>query len=264
MSQAFTQIDAFTAEPFKGNPAAVCVLERPQEESWMQKVAQEMNLSETVFLQENGPAHYQIRWFTPVAEVDLCGHATLASAFVLFQKHPQMDEVKFDSRSGSLFARRRGDWIELDFPTMVPEPKSISPQILQALGVKAIEGSTGRTPFDDLIEVESEEVLRGMNPDFVALAKQKDSRGFIVTTRGSGDYDFLSRYFAPALGINEDPVTGSIHCALAPYWADKLGKNEMLAYQLSARGGVLKLNLKDERTLIAGQAIQTLRGEILV
>jgi PhzF family phenazine biosynthesis protein len=255
------QVDAFADAPFRGNPAAVCVLSEPRGDAWMQNVAAEMNLAETAFLspQQDG---YALRWFTPATEVDLCGHATLASAHVLWEKghlEPATD-ARFHTRSGVLTAARRDDWIELDFPAILTETAQACAPLLDGLGIQPVY--VGLNKFDYLVEVASEEVLRSLVPDF-GLLRRLPVRGIIVTSRGN-DYDFVSRFFAPGSGIDEDPVTGSAHCALAPHWAAKLGKLEMLAYQASRRGGVVKVRLQGHRVLLSGQAVITLEGELTV
>jgi PhzF family phenazine biosynthesis protein len=262
MGQRITQVDAFTATPFGGNPAAVCVLPEPGDAVWMQQVAREMNLAETAFLhrQEDG---YSLRWFTPMVEVDLCGHATLASAHVLWEEgHLSANEpARFHTRSGLLTATRNGAWIEMDFPATPAAPADAPADLIEALGATALW--TGKTPFDYLVEVDSEATLRALTPDFTRLGRVP-TRGVIVTSRSaSPEYDFVSRFFGPAVGINEDPVTGSAHSALTPYWAERLGKTEMTAYQASARGGVLRVRQNGERVIIGGQAVTTLRGELL-
>jgi PhzF family phenazine biosynthesis protein len=262
MGQRITQVDAFTAAPFGGNPAAVCVLPEPGDAAWMQRVAQEMNLSETAFLyrREDG---FSLRWFTPAVEVDLCGHATLASAHVLWEEdHLSAGEpARFHTRSGLLTATRNGAWIEMDFPATPAAPDDAPAEIIEALGAPAVW--TGKTPFDYLVEVDAEATLRALAPDFTRLARVP-ARGVIVTSRSAApEYDFVSRFFGPAVGVNEDPVTGSAHSALAPYWAERLGKTEMVAYQASARGGVVRVRLNGERVIIGGQAVTTLRGELL-
>jgi len=262
MGLTLYQVDAFTTQPFSGNPAAVCVLPEPAEASWMQNVAREMNLSETAFLHrvEDG---YNLRWFTPATEVDLCGHATLASAHILWERgHLEAgEEARFHTLSGLLTAQRRGEWIEMDFPAE-PETAVEAPAGLgQALGVQP--RYTGKNRFDFLVEVDTEDALRTLQPDYTALARLA-SRGVIVTSRSNArDYDFVSRFFAPAVGINEDPVTGSAHCCLGPYWAGRLGKGEFLAYQASSRGGVVQVRLAGERVLLGGQAVTVLRAELL-
>lgn len=257
------QVDAFTHQPFKGNPAAVCLLKTPRPEAWMQAVSAEMNLSETAFLlpEKDG---YRLRWFTPVVEVDLCGHATLASAHVLWQSGALREDetASFYTRSGLLTATRDGNWIELNFPTQRVEPVQAPPGLIECLGVTAPR-FVGKGSFDFLIEVEDEEAVRRARPDFATL-KSVARRGVILTSRGGNSgYDFISRFFAPQVGINEDPVTGSAHCCLAPYWGERLGKSQLSAYQASARGGELRLRLENQRVVIAGQAVTVLRGELL-
>ncbi|HEY6188661.1 MAG TPA: PhzF family phenazine biosynthesis protein [Pyrinomonadaceae bacterium] len=262
MSLQIIQVDAFTDRPFAGNPAAVCVLPEPREEKWMQDVAREMNLAETAFLykQEDG---YNLRWFTPTVEVALCGHATLASAHVLWQTGQLSDDTqaRFYTQSGLLTADRRGDWIELDFPA-TPEEKAQAPDVLAAgLGVEP--KYVGKSVFDYLVEVESEEVLRSLRPNFLML-KPLGVRGVIVTSlSATPQYDFISRYFAPGSGIDEDPVTGSTHCCLGPFWSDRLKRNELTAYQASQRGGVIRVRTNGDRVLISGQAVTVLRCELL-
>jgi PhzF family phenazine biosynthesis protein len=264
MVQTLFQVDAFTDRPFAGNPAGVCVLSEPRPASWMQAVASEMNVSETAFLvrQEEG---LHLRWFTPAVEVDLCGHATLASAHVLFTRgYLQPRELaRFHTRSGLLTAERRPDnWIELDFPATPERPDETPPDLLEALHVQA--RYVGVSMYDYLVEVDSEETLRTIQPDLALLSKLP-LRGVMVTSRAStAGFDFVSRFFAPGVGVNEDPVTGSAHCCLTPYWSQRLGKLELLAYQASARGGVLRVRLAGERVIIAGQAVTTLCCELLV
>ena len=248
------QVDAFTEQPFRGNPAAVVLLDREREDAWLQDVAMEMNLSETAFLLPRG-GNYSLRWFTPTVEVDLCGHATLASAHVILEDG---EEARFETRSGILTARRNGEWIELNFPSTPPAEIAAPADLTAAIGAPA--RYAGKTIFDFLVEVESEEVVRSLQPDLRALAAL-DARGLIVTSRSSS-YDFVSRYFAPAFGIDEDPVTGSAHCALAPYWSAKLGKQEFLAYQASKRGGTLRVSLAEDRVLLAGQAVTVFEGTL--
>ena len=263
MSLRIVQVDAFTNQPYSGNPAAVCVLPGPASEQWMRDVAREMNLSETAFLTpENGG--YRLRWLTPSVEVDLCGHATLASAHVLWEDGHLAagTEARFHTRSGLLTANRRGDWIELNFPGKVAEQTDAPKGMIEALGLPA--KWVGRNQFDYLVEVESDTSLRSMTPDFSAL-RAVGARGIIVTARSSDpQFDFLSRFFAPGSGIDEDPVTGSAHCALGPYWSRVLGKTEFTAYQASARGGVVRVCLAGDRVFLEGQAVTVLRGELLV
>ncbi len=262
MSLTIYQVDAFTTKPFAGNPAAVCILPKPADESWMQKVAREMNLSETAFLvrQEDG---FQLRWFTPAVEVALCGHATLASAHILLERgHAKRDsQIRFHTLSGVLTAERKGDWIELDFPAKVEEPAADPGGLARALGVSI--KYLGKNQFDYLAEVDSDETVRQLKPDFTLLGTLP-VRGVIVTSRSSSpDYDIVSRFFAPRVGVNEDPVTGSAHCCLGPYWGPRLQKNELVAYQASPRGGILRIGLKGPRVILGGQAVTVLTGELL-
>jgi PhzF family phenazine biosynthesis protein len=262
MPLPMVQVDAFTAKPFAGNPAAVCVLPAAREDVWMQNVAREMNLSETAFLVRESDG-FHLRWFTSAIEVDLCGHATLASAHVLWEDgHLESGEqARFRTRSGRLTADKRGDWIEMDFPVKAEEPAEPPLRLGEALGV-ALK-YVGRNKFDYIVEVESESVLRSLKPNF-SLLSEIPVRGVIVTARAeTGSFDFVSRFFAPGSGISEDPVTGSSHCCLAPFWAKRLGKTEFLAYQCSARGGVVQVRLNSERVVLAGQAVTVLRGELL-
>ena len=261
MGPKIMQVDAFTSQPFCGNPAAVCILPQPRDGSWMQLVAREMNLSETAFLHRQNDG-YGLRWFTPTVEVALCGHATLASAHVLWEEGhlPSGEQARFHTQSGLLTASRAGEWIELDFPAVVEEPAALPPGLEEALGVKA--GYVGRNRFDYLVELESEEVVRGVKPDFGVL-RRLPVRGIMVTSRSaSTEYDFVSRYFAPGSGIDEDPATGSAHCCLGPFWGKRLGKTELIAYQASARGGVVGVSLKGGRVRLRGQAVTVLAGEL--
>jgi PhzF family phenazine biosynthesis protein len=254
------QVDAFTAVPFAGNPAAVCVLPAPAESRWMQDVARELNLSETAFLVPRADG-YDLRWFTPAAEVDLCGHATLASAHVLWEDgHLAAGApARFHTKSGLLTATRRDDWIELDFPAEPPAPAAPPPDLLPALGVTAI--AVLRNRMDWFVEVGDAGAVRAVAPDLTRLARVA-TRGVVVTARADGAYDFVSRFFAPAVGVPEDPVTGSAHCGLGPYWGAKLGRAELTGYQASARGGVVRVRLAGERVVLGGQAVTVLRGEL--
>jgi PhzF family phenazine biosynthesis protein len=255
------QIDAFADRPFAGNPAAVCLLPGPRDDRWLHSVAMEMNLSETAFLLREGDG-FRLRWFTPAVEVDLCGHATLASAHFLWEEgHLRPNQpARFHTRSGLLTAERSGDWIELDFPALPTEPSPAPPGLVEALSVSP--GFVGKSRFDYLLELESEAALRALRPNFTLL-ETVAARGIIVTARAAAPYDFVSRFFAPQSGVNEDPVTGSAHCALGPYWASRLGKNELLAFQASARGGVVKVRAAGDRVRLGGRAITVLRGELL-
>lgn len=262
MSVPIFQVDAFTAHPFAGNPAAVCFLTQPKDDQLMQNVAQEMNLSETAFLlrREDG---FQLRWFTPAMEVSLCGHATLASAHILWEKGYLLlnDQARFHTKSGLLTAERQGDWIAMDFPAKPEEPASTPDGLAEALGVKI--QYLGRNQFDYLALVDSEETVLKVQPDF-NLLKTLPVRGVMVTAQShGGQYDFVSRFFAPKVGVNEDPVTGSAHCCLAPFWGSRLGKKEMRAYQASSRGGLIRLRLKGPRVILEGQAVTVLQGELL-
>jgi PhzF family phenazine biosynthesis protein len=262
MNQRVYVVDAFTERAFGGNPAAVCILERPRDDGWRQDVAREMNLSETAFLERRDDGGFALRWFTPAVEVDLCGHATLASAHILWETGELAAGARavFHTRSGVLYAEKNGDWIEMDFPAE-PEKTAAAPEdLMEGLGVKALY--TGRNRFDYLVEVDGEETVRRLKPDMTRL-KKVDMRGVIVTSRSeSAGYDFVSRFFAPSVGVDEDPVTGSAHCCLGPYWAKKIGKTSLLARQVSYRGGVLRIGLKDDRVLIGGQAVTVLRAEL--
>jgi PhzF family phenazine biosynthesis protein len=262
MPVRIVQVDAFTAKPFGGNPAAVCVLAAARETEWMAKVAMEMNLSETAFLHPEGDG-YRLRWFTPTVEVDLCGHATLATAHVLWEDGhlPADAAARFHTKSGVLACRRRGDWIEMNFPAKLEEAAEPPAELAGALGLERLP-YVGRNQFDYLVEVGDEATLRGLKPRHEVL-RQLPVRGVIVTARGTGEYDFVSRFFAPGSGIDEDPVTGSAHCALAPFWAARLGKTEMTGFQASARGGVVKVRLEGDRVVLMGQAVTVLRGELL-
>lgn len=264
MGQAIVQVDAFTDRPFAGNPAAVCVMSEPRDARWMQDVAREMNLSETAFLYPDADA-FHLRWFTPAVEVDLCGHATLASAHVLWEEgHLPLEETaRFKTRSGMLTARRLGRWIELDFPATpvgAHSPETAA-HLERALKVPIRLAALGR--FDCLAEVESETVLRNLSPNIAEIAALP-VRGVIVTSRSSSDgFDFISRFFAPNVGIDEDPVCGSAHCSLGPYWSARLDKTDLLAYQASARGGTVRVRVVGDRIGLGGQAVTVYRGEFV-
>ncbi len=255
-------VDAFTDRAFAGNPAAVCILPSMKADGWLQNVAREMNLSETAFLVKQAD-HFNLRWFTPKVEVDLCGHATLASVHILWQQeYATGDEIRFSTRSGILKAARHGQDIELDFPLKPEAAAEAPPGLLQSLGISA--RYVGRNQFDYLVDVESEAILRGISPDFKRLATVP-VRGIIVTSRSADPaFDFVSRFFAPAAGIDEDPVTGSAHCCLGDFWRKRLGKTEFIAFQASARGGVVKLRVTKDRAFLGGQAVTVASGELLV
>jgi PhzF family phenazine biosynthesis protein len=256
------QVDAFTDRPFSGNPAAVCILESAREERWMQAVAGEMNLSETAFLHRR-PDGYRLRWFTPAAEVELCGHATLASAHVLWEAGllGPGEQARFHTLSGLLTALRKDDEVELNFPATPAKPAPGPPGLGEALGV--LPRYVGQSVYDYLVEVESEGLVRGLKPDFARL-KALPVRGIMVTSAAeTPGYDFVSRFFAPAVGVDEDPVTGSAHCCLGPFWAERLGKGTLLAYQASARGGTVRVRVEGDRVRLGGRAVTVLRGELI-
>jgi PhzF family phenazine biosynthesis protein len=255
------QVDAFSSRPFGGNPAAVCILDEPRSYIWMQRVAEEMNLSETAFLLKEKQG-YNLRWFTPTVEVELCGHATLASAHVLWEQGylDENEEAHFSTLSGWLHARKSNSWIEMDFPselaTETPPPKELT----RALDVPIT--FVGQNRFDYLIEVDSETSVRALIPDFQKL-KQLPVRGFCITApSAASEFDFVSRFFAPSVGINEDPVTGSAHACLGPYWSQRLGKKDLIAYQASRRGGVIKVSVEEDRVRIGGQAVTVMQAEL--
>lgn len=265
MGQTVIQVDAFTNRPFAGNPAAICVLPGPTDDRWMQLVAREMNLSETAFLYREAAGTFHLRWFTPGVEVDLCGHATLATAHVLWtEDHLRRDEpARFNTRSGLLTAERRDGWIELDFPAtpVTPTPSPADAAALVA-SVDAPVRFASFSKFDALIELESEEAVRTLAPDIARLAAVP-VRGVIVTGPASTPgFDFVSRFFAPRVGVDEDPVCGSAHCCLGPYWGARLGKTDLLAAQVSPRGGVIRVGLRGDRVKLSGQAVTVMRGEL--
>jgi PhzF family phenazine biosynthesis protein len=277
MGLPIVTVDAFTDTPFSGNPAAVCVLapRQGEETEWMQRVAREMNLSETAFLRRRGVVQgtpsYDLRWFTPTVEVDLCGHATLASAHVLWEEGhvPSEEKLRFQTRSGVLTAERLAKdgevWIELDFPA-APEGLFAGSRELLTEGLGVTPVYAGAYGSDYLAEVESEDVVRGLSPR-LDLLKRLPVRGVAVTsapspaTKAKG-YDFVSRFFAPRVGVSEDPVTGSAHCYLGPFWGRRLGKEEVLGYQASARGGFVRVAMRGDRVLLGGKAITAMRGEL--
>jgi len=269
MSKALSlfQVDTFTNRPFSGNPASVCLLDRERDTDWLQAVAAEMNLSETVFLLEQCDG-YRLRWFTPTTEVDLCGHATLAAAHVLWEQGllvPETDAC-FHTHSGLLRATRNYGMIELDFPATPAEPAPEPSGLLAALkiDIKLNKVDISRSRFDYLVAVDNEPAVRSLQPDFSALG-QIEARGIIVTARSDDPaYDFISRFFAPATGIDEDSVTGSAHCTLTPWWAPRLGKSSMTAFQASKRSGVIKVSLQDDRVRLGGQAVTIFCGELHV
>ena len=265
MSLPLYQVDAFADQPFKGNPAAVCLLPAEREAMWMQHVAREINLSETAFLVrwEDG---FDLRWFTPTSEVDLCGHATLASAHVLWETErlPGGEAAVFHTRSGRLTAEQGVDgWIRMDFPAVPEEEAEAPPGLAEALGAPPCY--VGRNRMDYLVLLEKEADVWGLKPDITRLASV-EARGVIVTAPAEGGesgYDFVSRFFAPRYGVNEDPVTGSAHCCLGPFWQRRLGASSLTGYQASARGGLVRVKVAGERVALAGQAVTVLRAELL-
>lgn len=261
MSLRIVQVDAFTDRPFQGNPAAVCLLPEPREDTWLQAVAREMNLSETAFLLREGDG-FRLRWFTPAVEVDLCGHATLASAHALWEGgHAGHDEIlRFHTRSGLLTAERDGEWITLDFPAKPEEETAAPAELARALGAEPVY--VGKSHFDLLVELDSEAAVRALEPD-IGMLRALPARGVIVTSRASTPgFDFVSRFFAPRVGVDEDPVTGSAHCCLGPYWQKRLGRDSFTAYQASARGGTVRVELHGDRVRLGGQAVTVLQAEL--
>jgi len=266
------QVDAFTSRVFKGNPAAVCLLDEPRPAEWMQNVAAEMNLSDTAFVVPRPDGGFDLRWFTPAIEIPLCGHATLATAHALWDtgRLAQDQEARFHTLSGWLTASRNDGGIEMDFPALFADQAELPNAVKEALDIKPLavvvnrrkDGSDGNF----LVELESESTVRNVRPDFEKLRRAVNV-GVIITAPGdpSGDsrYDFVSRYFACYAGIDEDPVTGSAHCMLTPYWAAKLGKTVMSAYQASARGGEVRVRLNGDRVILGGDAVTVLRGSLL-
>ncbi|MBI3863098.1 MAG: PhzF family phenazine biosynthesis protein [Planctomycetia bacterium] len=255
-------VDAFAGRPFQGNPAAICPLEAPAEAGWMQSVAAEMNLSETAFLVPREGGSFGLRWFTPAVEVDLCGHATLASAHLLWEQTlaPADEPIRFETRSGLLTCSRRGEKIELDFPAEPPAPVPSMPELSAALGAEPI--SVGRNRFDLIAEFASEADVLALRPDY-GLLGAIPARGTIATARSADPrFDFVSRFFAPAVGVNEDPVCGSAHCCLGPFWGEKLKKTEMLGHQISARGGIIGVRLNGRRVALSGTAVTVLSGRL--
>ncbi|HKQ76462.1 MAG TPA: PhzF family phenazine biosynthesis protein [Blastocatellia bacterium] len=272
MEISILQIDAFTSQAFKGNPAAVCLLDEPRPAEWMQNVATEMNLSETAFVVPRLDVGFDLRWFTPAIEVPLCGHATLASAHALWEtgRLARDKEARFHTLSGWLTANRNDDGIEMDFPALFADRADLPTSVKDALDIEPLavvvnhrsDGSVGKY----LVEIESESAVRNVKPDFEKLRRAVNA-GVIITATGESrrdsTYDFVSRYFACYAGIDEDPVTGAAHCMLTPYWAAKLSKTAMLAYQASARGGELRVRLNGDRVILGGNAVTVLRGSLL-
>ncbi len=253
------QVDAFARRAFEGNPAAVCPLDAWLPDGVLQSIAAENNLSETAFLVPEED-RFAIRWFTPATEVDLCGHATLASAYVLFECEGYQEQtIRFDSRSGELAVSRDGDLLVLDFPAQPPEPCAIPDEVVSAFGAEPVECLRSA---DLIVVYEDEDFVRSVQPDIGKL-RAVDSRGIIITS-ASNKYDFVARFFGPRVGIDEDPVTGSAYTQLVPYWAEKTGSKRFRAKQVSERGGELFCELSGNRVLIGGQVAEFLRGEIEV
>ena len=256
-------VDAFTDRPFAGNPAAVCLLEEERDADWMQSVAAEMNLSETAFVRALDDG-FELRWFTPAIEVELCGHATLASAHVLWTEAVVNKSlaIPFQTKSGVLTCRLDGDLIQLDFPATPAYEAEAPAGLVDALGVTP--AFVGRSKFDRFVLVESERIVRSLQPDLAKL-RTISMRGVIVTsTSDDPHFDFISRYFAPGAGVDEDPVTGSAHCCLGPYWSEQLGMNEMTAFQASARSGTVQIRMNGDRVILGGQAVTVVRGELAI
>lgn len=258
------QVDSFTDEPFRGNPAAVCLLDHEMDDSWMQSVAAEMNLSETAFLLRRENSEYSLKWFTPTVEMPLCGHATLASAHALREEGlvSDMEPIKFHTLSGLLTACRESDWICLDFPAIPVEKSAALAGLTEALGCQPLATYATRDRTY-LVEVDSEDTVRALTPDFTQLEGLECVACIVTAPGGSGAFDFVSRFFAPRLGINEDPVTGAAHCSLAPYWTAKLGRTELVGRQVSQREGTVRVRAHEDRVDLLGQAVTIMRGEIL-
>ncbi|GCE21771.1 PhzF family phenazine biosynthesis protein [Dictyobacter kobayashii] len=263
MSLRLFHVDAFTHTPFAGNSAAVCVLDGPREDSWLQLVAREMNLAATAFLypQDDG---YRLRWFSASVELELCGHGTLASAHTLWEQGylASNAEAHFYTRGGFLTARQAGEWIELNFPAKPEVAAENNTVITASLGVTP--RYVGKSQLDYLVELDSEETVRNLRPDFGQMATLP-ARGVIITAAAtdSSDYDFVSRFFCPSVGINEDPVTGSAHCVLSPFWSKRLGRAQLTGYQASERGGIVRVLHDGDRVRLGGQAVTVMHSELL-
>jgi len=258
---SLTLVDAFASRPFEGNPAAVCILDGPRDDEWMRLVACETNMPATAFLHPDGDG-YALRWFKSAVELELCGHGTLSSAHVLWETGRLYADqpARFHTRAGPLSATLDDGWIELDFPATPPKPAPAPAGLVEALDVTPI--SIGRSRLDYIVEVAADTTVCGLRPDFERL-RTINTRGVIVTSRcTSGDFDFVSRFFAPSTGLNEDSVTGSAHCCLGPYWGQRLGKSSLVGRQVSARGGTVKVRLNGDRVRLSGQALTVFRGEL--
>ncbi len=257
--------DAFTDQAFRGNPAGVCILEQPKSDEWMQSVAAEMKHAETAFLRRQAD-HWLLRWFTPTVEVDLCGHATLASSYVLYStgRASKQNQIAFETNSGKLTARAEGNLIVLDFPSEPVHYKASegeSVEVAEALGLKTMPEFVGRNRMDWLVQTTSADEVRSLSPD-MARVQALGHRGVIVTSADT-ETDFISRFFAPQSGVDEDPVTGSAHCCLAPFWAERLGREDLTGYQASPRGGKVRVRVNGDRVELMGNAVMVLEGRLL-
>jgi len=256
------RVDAFADRPFGGNPAAVCFLEAPRDDGWMQQVAAEMNAGATAFI-EKQDGEYRLRWFSVAAELELCGHGTLASAHALWEtgRLAAGEAARFHTRAGLLTCRRRDDWIEMDFPAEPAAAAEPPAALLDAMGARP--RWVGRNRMDFLVELADEAAVRALAPDLARL-RTVEARGLIVTARADdGAADFVSRFFAPRVGIDEDPATGSAHCALGPFWGERLDKGGLVGRQVSRRGGLVRVALEGDRVRLAGQAVTVLRGQLV-
>lgn len=254
-------VDAFAENVFGGNPAGVCVLEKPLSTEMMQSIAAENNLSETAFIYKKEPGKYDLKWFTPKSEIDLCGHATLGTAFVVANYiDTEVEKIEFSTLSGILTVVRSGDFLEMDFPSWMPKEIKVTEEMEKAIGAKPLAAYLSR---DLILLLENEITVKELSPDFAKIEKLEDGFAVVATAKGA-EYDFVSRCFVPKAGVNEDPVTGSAHSSLIPLWAEKLGKEKMLAKQVSQRGGVLHCKNAGERVQISGSAVLYLKGEIFV
>ncbi|MED5578516.1 MAG: PhzF family phenazine biosynthesis protein [Nitrospinota bacterium] len=263
MSFKLFHVDAFTQFPFSGNPAAVCILPSPADETWMGRVAAEINLSETAFVGKRDDGFYFLRWFAPKGEVDLCGHATLASAYVLWDEgfHPIDQDIQFLTNSGNIICKRSDNWIQMNFPIIEYKEEDLPVGMIDSLGIKP--KFCAKTSLNDyLLEADSEFVLEKLSPNFRKL-QEFPCRGVIVTAPANGnDFDFVSRFFAPSIGIEEDHVTGSSHCSLGTFWSEKLSKKKLIAKQISERGGIIKISLGKDKITLSGQAVTLMRCEL--
>ncbi len=263
MPQQLYIVDAFASHRFEGNPAAVCVLREPKSLEWMQSVATELNLSETAFVRQVKDL-FELKWFTPSAEVSLCGHATLAAAHVIWETGilPLTLPIVFKTLSGRLSAEKTAAWISLDFPALGVEAIEEPEGLIEAIGV--VPQFVGKSRFDILIEVATEREVNAASPNIQTLAAYTAIRGVIVTAKSASvEYDFVSRFFAPSIGVSEDPVTGSAHCCLAPYWSAKLGRKDLCGYQASRRGGTVRTSLRASRVQLSGQAVTVVNGTLI-